>query len=327
MVAPRRYLRLMVARGILIGLVAACCAAPAADARTLQEIYASGGDPWVVVSNDFDRLIDVRRCPDGVAPCESLVPAQPLEPGETAAGTVFEFEYDDGQVLRTSPWLGRATSVTPPTLSGSATVGGTVRGVAGTWSGGWEPEVLSSGVTFGDFSKLTLVACSAPAGGECWVLGQDGAKDTPLSERWAGWYLHVAEARHGRDTVFALPGLTYPHRISPFPSRGVEAHSAPVQIPAAPPAPIAAVVTPKPPTVTLRSRALRTKGRISVGRVTCAVPCRVTVKVSGGGKKAYTTTFVATGLKAITAPVRRGKLTVRVTVDGNLVKSGRMVAR
>jgi len=76
-----------------------------------------------------------------------------------------------------------------------------------------------------------------------------------------------------------------------------------------------------PPTVTLRARALRGNGRISVGRVTCAAPCKVAVKVSGGGEKAYTTTFVANGTKAITAPVRRGKLTVRVHVDGKLLAS------
>jgi hypothetical protein len=75
------------------------------------------------------------------------------------------------------------------------------------------------------------------------------------------------------------------------------------------------------PVVTLRTRALRSKGRISVGRVTCEAPCKVAVNVSGGGKKAYRTTFVAHGTKAITVPARRGKLTVRVHVDGKLLAS------
>jgi hypothetical protein len=51
------------------------------------------------------------------------------------------------------------------------------------------------------------------------------------------------------------------------------------------------------------------------------------VKVSGGGRKARTTTFTVAGRKAITTPVRRGKLTVRVHVDGKLAANGRVSAR
>jgi hypothetical protein len=82
------------------------------------------------------------------------------------------------------------------------------------------------------------------------------------------------------------------------------------------------------PVVKLRSRALRSKGRISVGRVTCQFRCKVAAKVSGGGKRAYTTTFVADSRgKAITAPARRGKLTVRVHVDGKLLANATVRAR
>ena len=57
--------------------------------------------------------------------------------------------------------------------------------------------------------------------------------------------------------------------------------------------------------------------------MTCAEPCKVAVKVSGGGKKAYTTTFVAIGTKAITAPARRGKLDRPRPVDGKRLRARR----
>ena len=56
-----------------------------------------------------------------------------------------------------------------------------------------------------------------------------------------------------------------------------------------------------PPTrhVSLRGPAhCAATGGSASGASTCAEPCKVAVKVSGGGKKAYTTTFVAIGTKA-----------------------------
>jgi hypothetical protein len=91
-------------------------------------------------------------------------------------------------------------------------------------------------------------------------------------------------------------------------------------------APVGPIVRePVPPTATLRSRALRRNHQLSLGRVTCPQRCTVKLTVSGGGK-AYRRTLSATGLTALTAPYRHGKLTVRVEVDGKLLATGKVRA-
>ncbi len=51
------------------------------------------------------------------------------------------------------------------------------------------------------------------------------------------------------------------------------------------------------------------------------------LKVSGGKRRAFYRTLSVTGAKALTVPVRHGKLKVRVIVDGKLVTSGPTLAR
>jgi hypothetical protein len=80
------------------------------------------------------------------------------------------------------------------------------------------------------------------------------------------------------------------------------------------------------PSVKLRKRALHAKGRMSLGQVTCAQRCTVQVKVSGGGRKAKTTTFTLTGSRALRVATRHGRLAVRVRVDGKLAATGRVRA-
>jgi hypothetical protein len=75
---------------------------------------------------------------------------------------------------------------------------------------------------------------------------------------------------------------------------------------------------------TLRARALRRNGRLIVGRVTCASRCAVALKVTGGGRRAVRRTFEVVGTQQLTVPLRRGRLSVRVTVDGKLAAAGRM---
>ena len=83
----------------------------------------------------------------------------------------------------------------------------------------------------------------------------------------------------------------------------------------------------KRPTASVRARALRRNGRLIVGRVRCETRCAVALKVSGGNRRAVHRTLRVTGAKALTVPVRHGKLKVRVTVDGTLAASGTMRAR
>jgi hypothetical protein len=105
--------------------------------------------------------------------------------------------------------------------------------------------------------------------------------------------------------------------------------AAPTPAPATP-APAAPAVLQDPvenTTVTLRDRALRRNGRIHVGHITCKETCDVTLEVSGGKKKPTVTRFKARVKRALTAPARRGRLRIEVYSDGQLVKTGRVVAR
>jgi hypothetical protein len=84
---------------------------------------------------------------------------------------------------------------------------------------------------------------------------------------------------------------------------------------------------PKAPTASIRSKALRRRGRLVLGRVTCESRCSVRLKVSGGGCQAVQRTLTVFGTHKLTIPVRRGNLTVRVSVDGKTIATGRSTYR
>ncbi|MDA0181826.1 hypothetical protein OJ997_16100 [Solirubrobacter phytolaccae] len=306
---------------------------------------ASDGNPKVRLDylTTPGHPYEVFACPADGGPCTFAAtgPAD-YEPGDTPAGTTFELRRD-GAVLERSPtWRGQVQRTAPPTITGRLFATGDALAVDGTWTGGW----------LDDLSAQVLSACLTPEGTGCLYLPQiqgcpvpcvDVTPGTAISyggvagipAAFAGRYLFVTEQRVPKDRrglpmpVPLLWGTTYPHDLSaPSALRAVSAPVGPLGTPVtgvlldkvAPPLPA--------PTVTLRQRALRAKGKLSLGRITCAAPCKVAVKVSGGGKKAFTTTFLAkAGTTAITAPVRRGNLTVRVHADGKLITSGKVTAR
>ena len=270
------------------------------------------------------------RCADGGAVCEPLAVLRHdwagnryggAEPGATAAGTVFELVVErDGETLtrRTPVWRGPPVAA-PPTLSGTPIAGETVRVTPGEVSGGWaSPNVVST----------SIVACTEPAGGVCHLYAY--GPSAQIGEGLVGWYLFAAQSwQSGNNGVSWIPEAA-PPTWGPFPS-GRSAALGPVCC--APPVatPEAQSVRPpvaaKRPTASVRARALRRNGKLIVGRVRCETRCTVALKVSGGNRRALHRTFVATGAKALTVPVRHGKLKVRVVVDGSLVASGTVRAR
>lgn len=318
--------RLALAVALIAATPAAAQAQPFPGPRIVTQ-FTQAGDPELRLTNVAQA---VRRCPPAGAPCEPVAPfagSDAYRPGETPAGTVFEadFKDPDGVVttMRTVPWQGRVTAVEPPRLAGEAKVGGTVTAVDATWVGGWgDRPGWRPGEVISDRTSTAVVACRTPDRQDCWSV-----LSGPLPQRWGGWYLFAVSSRSDGDRFGRpIPGVIY----WPFPSRRslpldqTDAVSSPAQVCCTLPAPPAEAADP---VVTLRKRAVRTERRLDLGRVRCAAECTVTVKVSGGGKRAYTTTFTVEGTRAITAPARRGTLRVRVHVDGKLTATGRVTAR
>lgn len=302
------------------------------------------GNPLLSMSSsgvDF-RAIHWRACPPGAGPCQELAGNAFVAPGPTAPGTVFEaYVLHNGAEVsaRTPAWGEQVQSAGVPALSGELRVGGRVNVVPTSWTGGWDAAPRTEGAPR---SGYAIAACSDTTGAQCFLIAEDKSvlDGFKLQPRWAGRHLLAGEWRGSGGFLAPAVGWLLPVPMTlerlrggqPTPygtalgTRGrLSELTGPV---AADPKLENAQPAPNAPTVTLRSRALRSKGGISVGRITCAQTCKVAVKVSGGGKKAYTATLTAKpGVTVITAPVRRGKLTVRVHVDGKLIASGKVTAR
>jgi hypothetical protein len=273
-----------------------------------------------------------RRCAPE-APCVAIASTPPnsptytsggsATPGDTAPGTVFEASYTRAGsevTVRTPPWTGRVTLAAPPAVTGEPVVGRTVDVQSAKWDGGWGPGSTHQ--------HVDLFACPTPAGGDCWGV------EPRLEARFAGWYL-IARTQHHPNGVFnEVAGWPVP----PYPVWGgldtsitdrYSVYSAPVQVlppPAVPPVPVPErlpdVAKPKAPTAALRAKALRRNGRLQLGRVTCEIRCTVKLTVAGRAR-----TFKVLGTSTLTTSLRKGRMVVRVVVDGRLLASKRVSAR
>ena len=326
----------------LLTVVVFLSLAATARASTLTQVYFDeDGNPTLsafVTSGDPSTFVEWRRCAADGSPCAPLPGGARTAVGETPAGTSFEAVYD-AKTVRTPAWTGRM-AVTAPSLSGDVAVGGTIAFVPATWSGGWTKQP-----GWGPSVRTReIIACPTATGGDCWVVDfTNGARPgeleqgVTLDQRWAGWYLFATEARAAGDLTvlgFIPPPYALGERaFGPRSGPGIEGVSEPVgpvccaTTPAAAPAPASAqTVTPKAPSASIRKRALRRNGRLVIGTVTCPQRCTVRLKVTGKGRPIIRTLRV-TGVKTLNVPVRRGRLNVRVSVDGKLVASGRITAR
>lgn len=329
-------------------LTALVLAVVPATAQAYWELTPDG-QPKITTSSlgpveDFELSV----CPpDGSACTPAAFTPDPIRvgvylPGETPVGTTFVIKHAASGLDERSPtWKGRMRPTAPPSISGNVATTHHVAPARATWVGGWGNET----------SEPYLVACTNPQATGCMYLPPAYACAVPCTTTPAkgsvvasgnglaalppvlgGHHLFAVEQRLPADhrgwpvagAVLLMWSFDYRFDVNPQDSWGVTTTSAPVTIAptAIDPPPVAA------PTVTLRKRALRSKGKLSVGRITCAAAsCKVALKVSGGGKKAVTTTFLAKqGVTALTTPSRRGRLTVRVHVDGKLITTGKVKA-
>ena len=242
--------------------------------------------------------------------------------GDTPAGTVFEAAWTkpDTTVVtrRLTPWLGHVAPAGVPAITGNLVAGGTAQVVGTTWNGGWGP-----GVNGRPGRELyQIFACPGPGTGQCWQLAYSDS--VVIDPQFAGYYLIAAEAR-GAARLFPSATPTFPpvpHMTAVFaPGNGVlSAPTGPIAAPAVKQPPV--LTAPVAPTASIRARALRSHGRLLVGRVNC--PARCTVKLTVG--KVHRTLSVV-GVKALTVPVRHGKLKVSVVVDGKMLAARTTVAR
>lgn len=286
--------------------------APAVRASPVSPYVSvdAGGEPvmhgWLVGPTTF-----IWKACTEQAGCTTLAQTSEssYEAGPTAPGTWFEVSMDHGSGAtdpwRSPVWQGTVVDQGPPAPTGSMVVGTAVGLQAGSWTGG-----------FTGLTTESLYLCAGADGTGCVDFGVGET----LKPEHVGHYL-IAERQHA-GAVRWVP--------SPFPLGPARPLTrSPAVGPVTPVPSVVPEILQAEPTrsATLRTRAHRAGGRLSVGRVSCTPSCHVTVKVSGGGRKAYTTTFVADGTKAIKVPVRRGKLTVRVRLDGKLLANGRVTAR
>lgn len=327
-------------------LTALVLAVVPATAQAYWELTPDG-HPRISTGRVLPSDLDLTVCPPDGSACTPVPWTQdPIhvgvyEPGETPVGTTFVVtRRADGVTERSPAWKGRLVATTPPSISGSASTTNHVAPVPATWSGGWGDER----------SAPVLVACTSPQGTDCVYLPPAAQCAAPctttpsqaafapshngpaaLPPVLAGHHLMAVEQRQPADQR-GFPARTLVQQLWSLNHRfaalarddwSVTSASAPITIGPT----IIEPVLPPVKTAKLRERALRSQGKLTVGQISCVPSCKVSVKVSGGGKKAATKTFVVRGTQKITIPVRRGQLTVRVHVDGKLLANGKVAAR
>jgi hypothetical protein len=251
-------------------------AAPAHASRGRWQLTPSG-DPLLAMSPDLDATFEGAdawwfACGPG-APCGYAGFGHSKEPGETPAGTVYEFEFAvPGYLFERSPvWQGRVAAVSPPALTGSAVPGGTVKVTPARWRGGWGDELSAS------ILLACRTACHPVPDGK--VLAKD-----------LGATLYAVEYRVAKDAPAFAPPATVP------------ASSALVSVSA----PVTVAADAKDVTVDLYTRAVRG----SVGQVWCEEDCRVALAV-GSRKRTFKVHKHAT-LKVLGVRPGRHKVAVKV---------------
>jgi hypothetical protein len=271
----------------------------------------------------YDTIV-VYRCPGGGA-CEGAALSETapgrLDASAAVAGDVFEAHWlKDGAVVHTAQtpvWNGPLTVSRTPEIHGDPTTGATLTASAAEGAGGW-------GAPWGLTLNNWIAVCRTAQATDCNLLSR--GDPVALEARWTGWYAFAQTAFFsGHTNAVALrqmAPLSFPTPVSSLGQDGSSSVSAPLGPIAAAPAP-----GPKPqPIATIRTKALRAKGRLSVGRVTCPIACTVNLTVSGGGKTIRRSLRV-TGTQALTIPRRHGRLRVKVVVDGKTLASGFSRAR
>ncbi|HEX6713210.1 MAG TPA: hypothetical protein VF066_07485 [Thermoleophilaceae bacterium] len=176
-----------------------------------------GGHVFAGAIADGSWTITWQACTSDGA-CDSATPsptdARSLDAGDAPAGTTFVATASNGtrsMSAATPPYRGRLRFFSPPSVVGSVRTGHFVRPVPGTWLGGWGDE----------WPLLQLQVCKTRRNDGCKVIADTyywhkcpgaGAR---IAQRYAGWYLRVADTHLGRDVVFAQRAYERPEDINP----------------------------------------------------------------------------------------------------------------
>jgi hypothetical protein len=148
-----------------------------------------------------------------------------LEPGPQPAGTRFVARVTyrgRTRAVRTSAWRGRVRARRPARLRGAPSVGATIRPLAARWSGGWG----------GGWEDLRVEVCRRRTTGCQTLIAPTyvGPSSTPIPERFAGWYVHAADAHVALRTPMPAIGYLRPWGV-PVTRRSAEVSwSRPVRI-------------------------------------------------------------------------------------------------
>lgn len=312
---------------LVIAAVAAALFVPAtAEAQAPVGLWSLASDGHPRVGNNLPVSVDgLRACPNGGGCQEIDDLALPYEPGEVAAGTVYEADVF-GVTQKSAPWGGRVGARLEPTMRGTLALGATLTPVAAEWSGGWGDDV----------SQLSLFVCRTEAGGDCrYVAG-------PLRNEYAGMYAFAVDVRRANNdhvglappdgSGYPLPSRTATVSVStaagPIATSAADAPAIPAPRVPGNSSPTTTTPKAKAPKVTLRKRVLRAGKRVTVGSITCATRCRVRLSVGDGRRTLKRTLSVrgTTRLTIVNGSKLRKKVRLRVvvTVDGKRLASGRV---
>jgi hypothetical protein len=219
-------------------------------------------------------------CPPAAA-CSAVTPRIGFSPsvltGTATPGTVYvaTVSYGSQTAKATSlPWLGLIEPATPPAIQGNLRVGGLVKPVSGTWSGGWGNE----------FSILQTQVCSTAGGAGCVVVADSHSwRKCPdagavLTYNFVGQYVRVVDERIGRSTPFTANLIGSPQSLNPAEPGPTATATVAGPIAAATGPPESTCGAP-PPRVTLAKHAIRRGSRLEIGRIGCLLGCQVRVRL------------------------------------------------
>jgi hypothetical protein len=257
-----------------------------------------------------DRFLDAGSSPPG-----TVFVATAVEGGQTASATSV-------------PYQGPVAATVGPKVGGELRVGARVRPIAGRWSGGWGSE----------FSLIQLQVCSTPGGGNCVVIADDHSlrfsDGAVLRPSDCGKYLRATDRRLGRDTVSPAVLMVPP---VPDPPGGNVAATIVGPIAAAdgksdcgPGAELQS--TPRSvDRFSLFAAPVRSKGRLEFGKVSCLSRCEVRLTVRQRRRVIRFSRFFGNAkLQTLVLSrrqsrrLKRGKATVTVRIDGQLVAKRRV---
>jgi hypothetical protein len=253
-----------------------------------------------------------------------------LRVGDAPVGTVFVATGVNGSETGSAnsvPYRGRMQPTGAPAIDGVLRVGERVRPVAGTWTGGWGRET----------DYLQMQVCRSADGLACSVVVdtswyQSSANGAVLAPDDCGRYVRVLNTRQTTDLPVPAIGPPPIDRLRPQePGPIASAFVA---------GPVACDVSTRPspktspvPRIELVSEAVRRRGRLLLGRVTCPNPCHVNIRVRQGARRVrFARTFPAAPVpRKLSLPARlarrlkAGPARVRVSLGRRTTSTRRVL--